>query len=116
MGPMVRSSSEDFDQWAFVTGRHRRTPHGKTDMPNGAADDATAHFLCHRFAQLVKQHECRLVGQMQVAAQRQCALALHFVAEHDREMVLQLPNYRQAVEWALMESRSYKLPAFFSEA
>jgi len=22
-------------QWAFVTGRHRRTPHGKTDMPNG---------------------------------------------------------------------------------
>src|SRR6202011_2525973 len=26
MGPMVRSSSEDFDQWAFVTGRHRRTP------------------------------------------------------------------------------------------
>src|SRR5260370_22006341 len=34
-GPMVRSSSEDFDQWAFVTGRHRRAPHGKTDMPNG---------------------------------------------------------------------------------
>jgi hypothetical protein len=32
---MVRSSSEDFDQWAFVTGRHRRTPHGKTGMPNG---------------------------------------------------------------------------------
>ena len=28
---MVRSSSEDFDQWACVTGRHRRTPHGKTD-------------------------------------------------------------------------------------
>jgi hypothetical protein len=21
--------------WAFVTGRHRRAPHGKTDMPNG---------------------------------------------------------------------------------
>ena len=34
-GPMVRSLSADFDQWAFVTGRHRRTPHGKTDMPNG---------------------------------------------------------------------------------
>jgi len=34
-GPMVRSSSEDFDQWAFVTGRHRRALHGKTDMPNG---------------------------------------------------------------------------------
>jgi hypothetical protein len=34
-GPMVRSSSEDFDQWAFVTGRHRRAPHGKTDMLNG---------------------------------------------------------------------------------
>jgi hypothetical protein len=34
-GPMVRSLSADFDQWAFVTGRRRRTPHGKTDMPNG---------------------------------------------------------------------------------
>ena len=29
---MARSSSEDFDQWAFVTGRHRRTPRGKTDQ------------------------------------------------------------------------------------
>ena len=35
MTDMVRSSSEDFDQWAFVTGRHRRAPHGKPDMPNG---------------------------------------------------------------------------------
>jgi hypothetical protein len=35
MGPMAKSSSEDFDQWAFATGRHRRAPHGKTDMPNG---------------------------------------------------------------------------------
>jgi hypothetical protein len=34
MGPMVRSSSEDFDQWAFVTGRHRRASHGK----NGYAE------------------------------------------------------------------------------
>jgi hypothetical protein len=38
------------------------------------------------------------------------------VVIRDREMVLQLPNHRQAVEWARMESRSYKLPAFFSEA
>jgi hypothetical protein len=29
------SSSEGFDQWAFVTVRHRRAPLGKTDMPNG---------------------------------------------------------------------------------
>ena len=33
--PMARSSSEDFDQWAFVTGRRRRAPHGKRDMQNG---------------------------------------------------------------------------------
>ena len=26
------------------------------------ADNATAHFLSHRFAQFVEQHECRLVG------------------------------------------------------
>jgi hypothetical protein len=28
-------SSEDFDPWAFVIGRRRRAPHGKTDMLNG---------------------------------------------------------------------------------
>src|ERR1700756_2165850 len=32
---MVRSSSEDFGPWAFVIGRRRRAPHGKTDMLNG---------------------------------------------------------------------------------
>jgi hypothetical protein len=32
MGSLVRSSSEDFDQWAFAIGRLRRAPHGKTDM------------------------------------------------------------------------------------
>jgi hypothetical protein len=34
-GPMVKSSSDDFDPWAFAIGRHRRAPHGKTDMLNG---------------------------------------------------------------------------------
>ena len=38
------------------------------------------------------------------------------VVIRDREMVLRLPNYNQAVEWARLESRFYKLPAFFSEA
>jgi len=28
-------SSEDFDQWAFATGRRRRAPHSKTDMLKG---------------------------------------------------------------------------------
>ncbi len=46
------------------------------------ADDTALHFLSHSFAQLVQQHECRLVGQAQIAAEGQCALALHFVAEH----------------------------------
>jgi hypothetical protein len=32
MGSIVRSSSENFDQWAFAIGRRRRVPHGKTDM------------------------------------------------------------------------------------
>src|ERR1019366_2570773 len=33
---MVRSSSADFDRWAFATGRHRRARHGKTDMLIGS--------------------------------------------------------------------------------
>ena len=35
MGPMVRSSSEDFDPWAFAIGRPRRALMAKTDMLNG---------------------------------------------------------------------------------
>jgi hypothetical protein len=34
-GPMVRSSSEGFDQWAFAIDRRRRVPHGKTDRLKG---------------------------------------------------------------------------------
>jgi hypothetical protein len=37
------------------------------------------------------------------------------VAVHDREMVVRLPDYSQAVKWAQMEARSYKLSAMFSE-
>src|ERR1022692_4457026 len=33
--PMVRSSSEGFDQWAFAIDRRRRAPLGKTDMLKG---------------------------------------------------------------------------------
>lgn len=32
------------------------------------------------------------------------------------EMVVQLPSYDQAVKWAQLESRSYKIPASFPEA
>jgi hypothetical protein len=45
-------------------------------------DNAAFHFLSHRLTKLVQEHECRLVGQAQVAAEGQGALALHFVAEH----------------------------------
>ena len=34
MGLMARSSSDDFDQWAFAIDRRRRVPHGK----NGHAE------------------------------------------------------------------------------
>jgi hypothetical protein len=37
------------------------------------------------------------------------------VAVRDREMVVRLPDYSQAVKWAQMEARSYKLSAMFSE-
>src|SRR5229473_5940373 len=32
MGLMARSSSDDFDQWAFAIDRRRHVPHGKTDL------------------------------------------------------------------------------------
>src|SRR5260370_32130191 len=35
MGPMARSSSEDFDQWAFAIDQRRRGHLGKTDMLKG---------------------------------------------------------------------------------
>src|SRR5258707_12702152 len=34
-GPMVRSSSEGFDQWAFAIDRRRRAPLAKMDMLKG---------------------------------------------------------------------------------
>jgi len=37
------------------------------------------------------------------------------VAIRDREMVVRLPDYRQAVKWAQMESKAYKLQTMFSE-
>jgi hypothetical protein len=37
------------------------------------------------------------------------------VVIRDRELVVRLPNYRLAVKWAQIESKSYKLPAVFSE-
>jgi hypothetical protein len=37
------------------------------------------------------------------------------VALRGQEMVVQLPDYGQAVKWAQMEARSYKIPARVSE-
>ena len=37
IGPMVRSSSEGFDQWVFVIDQRHRALHGKTDMRNGSS-------------------------------------------------------------------------------
>ena len=48
------------------------------------ADHTALHFLCHRFAEFVLEHECTLVGHTQIAAEGEHALALHFVAE-DRD-------------------------------
>ncbi len=42
---MAKSSSEDFDQWAFVIDRHHRAPHGKTDMLNGSSDRSDENVL-----------------------------------------------------------------------
>src|ERR1700728_1247023 len=39
-----------------------------------AADNAALHFLSHRFAELVQEDECGLVGQAQIAAESQGAL------------------------------------------
>lgn len=49
-----------------------------------SADHPVLVLGCHRLAELVQEHEGALVGQAQIAGDRQCALALHFVAE-DRD-------------------------------
>src|ERR1700733_14517485 len=43
-GPMARSSSEGFDQWAFAIDRRRHVPHGKTDLlsDSSARSDGSA--------------------------------------------------------------------------
>ena len=38
------------------------------------------------------------------------------VAIRDREMVVRLPDYSEAVKWAQMEAKSYKIPVRLSEA
>ena len=49
-----------------------------------AAHDAAPQLLRHGLAQLVGQHEGRLVGHAEIAGERQGGLALHLVAE-DRD-------------------------------
>jgi hypothetical protein len=46
------------------------------------ADDVSVHFLCHRFAQFVQKDECGFIAGVQIAAEGERALALHFIAEH----------------------------------
>lgn len=46
------------------------------------AEDAVEHFAAHGFAELVEQDEGALVGDAQVAGERQGGFALHFVAEY----------------------------------
>ena len=46
------------------------------------ANDAAFHFFGHRLAHFVAENESGLVRQAKIAAHRQHALALHFVAEH----------------------------------
>jgi hypothetical protein len=68
---------------AEVRGLHVSAEVGAINFGFGTivADLATLHFLRHCLAQLVRQHERRLVGQAKIAAHGQHALALHFVAE-----------------------------------
>lgn len=47
-----------------------------------AADHTALHFLAHGLAELVKQHESRLVGDTHVAREREGGFALHFIAKH----------------------------------
>src|ERR1700735_1748870 len=44
-GPMVRSSSEGFDQWAFAIDRRRRALLGKLDMLKGGSVRSAGNAL-----------------------------------------------------------------------
>ena len=56
-----------------------------------AADNAAPQFCRHCFAQLVEQHESALVGDVQIAGERQRRLALDLIAEdrNGREIAAQ---------------------------
>ena len=68
-----------------------------------AADHAALQFRRHRFAELVQQHEGALVGDAQIARERQRRLALDLVAEDrdGREIAAQrqLVARRTACRW-----------------
>jgi hypothetical protein len=54
-------------------------------------------------------------GEVRVRRYSGCLECDVVVTFRSREMVLELPNYNQAVTWAQMEAKSYKIPAELSE-
>ena len=56
-----------------------------------------------------------LAGKVQVHRYRDRAACDVVVTLRGREMVLTLPNYRQAVKWAQIEAKSYGITAEFPQ-
>lgn len=83
---LIAEETTVFAIFVQVRGLHVTAEIGAIRLSNFAlaTDDATAHLFRHRFAHLVAKDECGLVGEAQVTAERQHALALHLVAE-DRD-------------------------------
>jgi hypothetical protein len=54
-------------------------------------------------------------GEIRVRRYNGCLECDVVVTVRGREMVLQLPDYSQAVTWARMEAKSYGIRAEFSE-
>jgi hypothetical protein len=54
-------------------------------------------------------------GEVRVRRYSGCLECDVVVTFRGREMILQVPNYTQAVTWAHMEAKSYGITAFIAE-
>jgi hypothetical protein len=54
-------------------------------------------------------------GEVRVRRYSSCRECDVVVTVHGREMVLQMPDYRRALNWAQMEAKSYNIAGDVSE-
>jgi hypothetical protein len=79
-------------------------------------DNAPLHFFCHRFPHLVTENESRLIGQAQIAAHGDHALALHLIAENGNGSEVHAEWQLMIVEQRPASDRVVAFTGFAAEA